>query len=103
MASNVTPPMNQVLVKRLLWVSSFLSYFVTHSVLAQTLGMTSARAAQENEICVEVIRSEMKSWYRNADKEQREAKDQREKDSAKEMNFKVFLVSVNGKDPVKTS
>ena len=41
----------------------------------------------------------MERWYRGYDKAEREAKEEWEKKSAKEMNFKVFLVSVNGEDP----
>jgi hypothetical protein len=57
------------------------------------------RAEQAENVYAAVRRSRMKRWCRGSDKAERESKEKWEKESAKEMNFKVFLVSVSDKDP----
>jgi hypothetical protein len=56
-------------------------------------------AKWEEDIYEAVIRIQMERWYQGYDKQVREAKEKWEVDSANEMNFQVFLVSINGKDP----
>lgn len=46
-----------------------------------------------------VIRYQMEGWYRGGDRSEAEARNQTEKTVAKVMNFKVFFVSINNKDP----
>jgi hypothetical protein len=67
--------------------------------LAQNRPTEIPNSNREDDIYEAVIRSQMERWYQGYDKQEREAKEKWEKDSAKEMNFEVFLVSINGKDP----
>ena len=68
-------------------------------VLAQNKPTEITNSKREEDIYEAVIRSQMERWYQGYEKQEREAKEKWEKDSAKKMNFKVFLVTINGKDP----
>jgi len=46
-----------------------------------------------------VIRHQMEGWVREGDKNQAAAKDKIERDVAARLNFRVFFISINGKDP----
>src|SRR5579872_2476598 len=53
----------------------------------------------EEDVYALVIRSQMEQWIADGDKSIAEAKDAREKAIARQLNFQVFFVSVNGRDP----
>jgi hypothetical protein len=59
----------------------------------------SAKLAAEDDIREVVLRYEMEGWYRGGDQSEKEAKTKTERVVAKELNFKIFFVSINGKDP----
>jgi hypothetical protein len=46
-----------------------------------------------------VIRCQMEDWIHGGDQSERHAKTATEKAVAKEMNFRIFFVSISGKDP----
>jgi hypothetical protein len=71
------------------------------SPIARCQGNAAAdnRAADEQEVRLVVIRNQMEEWIQGGDKSEAEAKDATEKSIAKELNFRVFFVSINGKDP----
>lgn len=48
---------------------------------------------------VTIIRKQMEDWIKNADKDEADAKDEDDKAIARRLNFKVFFVSIEGKDP----
>jgi hypothetical protein len=57
------------------------------------------KRAAEEDICEAVIRKQMEDWYRNADKSEAAARGTTGEATAKRMNFKIFFVSTDGKDP----
>lgn len=59
----------------------------------------ATRGRQEDDIREAVIRYQMEGWMRDGDKNEKEAKDARDKLIAKQLNSRIFFVSVNGKDP----
>lgn len=61
----------------------------------------AAAISQEDAIRETVIRYEMEGWIQGSNQNARLAKTAIEKAVAKEMNFKVFFVSINGKDPTE--
>jgi hypothetical protein len=80
-----------VLLSSLSWLSSGAS--------AQKSGDAARRVADEENIHEAVIRKQMEEWFQGGDKSEAEAKDPTEKAIAEELNFKVFFVSIDGKDP----
>jgi hypothetical protein len=66
---------------------------------AQDAPDTAKHAAQEEEIRGAVIRYQMEGWARDGDNNERDAKDKRDKAIAKQLNSRIFFVSINGKDP----
>lgn len=71
----------------------------TQLTWSQSSGLADTKTADEREIYTTVIRSQMEQWIRNADEEEAEAKEEGQKAEAKRMNFRVFFVSIKGKDP----
>jgi len=61
-----------------------------------------SRPSAEEEIREVVFRKEMLDWIHSADKAEAEAKTKSQKTAAPSLDFKVFLVSVDGKDPSDT-
>jgi hypothetical protein len=59
----------------------------------------SKRAFQEAAIREAVIRYQMAAWVRQGDKNEKEGKNERDRALAKQLNFRVFFVSIGGKDP----
>src|ERR1051326_1046291 len=55
--------------------------------------------SDEVDIRVAVLRYQMLGWAQRGDESEKRAKTAIEKSVAKEMNFKVFFVSINEKDP----
>lgn len=41
----------------------------------------------------------MEQWIHDGDKSEAEAKDERDKSIARSLNFRIFFVEINGKDP----
>lgn len=62
-------------------------------------GDAARRAADETDIHETVIRKQMEDWFQGGDKSVAEAKDPTDKAIAEELNFKIFFVSIGGKDP----
>jgi hypothetical protein len=59
----------------------------------------SQKAKDEQNIREVVIRQQMEEWIKGGDKSESEAKDKSEKAIAKMLNFKIFFISIDGKDP----
>jgi hypothetical protein len=57
------------------------------------------KTADEQNILAAVIRRQMEEWVRSSDKGEAEAKNKIEREVAGGLNFKVFFISLNGKDP----
>jgi hypothetical protein len=77
--------------------------FVTSTLVpvetsAQTQTDPSARTAQEDSIRETVLRYQMEGWANDGDKNEREAKDQQERNIARQLNSRVYFLSVNGKE-----
>lgn len=73
--------------------------FAAAHARAQGTAGTGSHAAQERDIREAVIRYQMEEWARQGDKNEGEVKNKRDKAIAKQLNFRVFFVSINGKDP----
>src|SRR5882672_7730588 len=58
-----------------------------------------ARPADEQDIYAVVIRHQMEEWGSEGDKNEAGAKTSSDTSIAKGLNFKIFFVSINGKDP----
>jgi hypothetical protein len=84
---------------RLITVVLTVSVFVVSSARGQGAADAARHAAEENDIRDAVIRYQMEEWARQGDKNERDVKDKRDKAVAKQLNFRVFFVSINGKDP----
>jgi hypothetical protein len=77
-----------------------LSFFTLYaSGLDYAQSESANRKAQELEIRAAVIRHQMEEWWRNMDAYESHAKERWEKQTAKEENYKIYFVSLNGKDP----
>jgi archaellum component FlaF (FlaF/FlaG flagellin family) len=74
-------------------------FFLLRAASGQTAPSAGTRAADEEDIREVVIRKQMEDWYRSGDKSVATAKDKTEKEVAEHLNFKIFFVSVSGKDP----
>lgn len=70
-------------------------------LISQTIGMGEARRSDEAAIHALILRNQMEWWYRRADKNEADAKENWQKESAKALNFRVFFVSLAGTDPSK--
>jgi hypothetical protein len=57
------------------------------------------RLADEQDIYAAVIRHQMQNWVSRGDKSEAETKTTSDRSIAKRLNFKIFFVSINGKDP----
>jgi hypothetical protein len=68
-------------------------------VLAQSPNDIAIRAAAEDDIREIVLRRQMTEWAHEGDKSQQEAKSESEKQIANDLNFAVFFISVEEKDP----
>lgn len=55
--------------------------------------------ASEDDIREAVLRYQMEGWTTNADAGEREATDKTDKEIAARLNFHVFFISINEKDP----
>jgi len=60
---------------------------------------TDRKAADEQDILASVIRYQMEEWVREGDKNQADAKTKSDRSIASALNFRVFFISLNGKDP----
>lgn len=79
-------------------VLAFLFLFSSLSN-CQNNAVPQQRANDEQEIREVVIRKQMVDWIAGADKAETEAKGRTDKAIAKMLNFKIFFISINGKDP----
>jgi hypothetical protein len=68
-------------------------------VRAQAPADGTARAAAETGIRAAVLRYQMENWWLDGEQNERLAKTPDDKNAAKDKNFQVFFVSINGKDP----
>ena len=59
----------------------------------------SAASSEEETIREAMVRYQMQGWIEGGRQSEKRAKTAAEKAVAREMNFKVFFVSINGKDP----
>ena len=74
--------------------------FLFSSVLTcQKDTIRQQRAKDEQDIREVVIRKQIEDWIKGGDKAEPEAKDRTEKAVAKMLNFKIFFISINEKDP----
>jgi hypothetical protein len=60
---------------------------------------TDTQLADEQDICAVVIRHQMEEWVREGEKNAAEAKTEDDKAIAQRLNFEIFFVSIEGKDP----
>lgn len=63
------------------------------------IGAQESKSAQEDDIREAVLRFQMQNWIRDAEKDIAEASDSADKEIAENLNFKVFFISINEKDP----
>jgi len=78
-------------------VSAFVFAFSTGPLQSQDRG--TEHKADEQDIFALVIRNQMESWIRGGDKSEAEAKNDSDKRIANSLNFRVFFISIKGKDP----
>ena len=76
-----------------------LILLITSFVTCQTVSAANRRLADEQDIREAVIRKQTEDWIKGGDKDEAQAKDADEKAIAKMLNFKIFFVSINDKDP----
>jgi hypothetical protein len=57
------------------------------------------KVGDEQDVYAAVIRHQMEEWVKQGEKSVAEAKDEDEKLIAKRLNFEIFFVSIEGKDP----
>jgi hypothetical protein len=67
--------------------------------LAQDRSPVSGRGTQEDDIRAAVIRYQMLKWIGDIEKDEREAKNDADRQAAKEYSFQIFFISINDKDP----
>jgi hypothetical protein len=79
-------------------VSAFVLLFSSF-LNCQNGAFPQQKAKDEQNIREVVIRQQMEEWIKSGDKNEAEAKDKSEKAIAKMLNFRIFFVSVNGRDP----
>jgi hypothetical protein len=65
---------------------------------AQTQGKKS-QTEQEDDIREAVLQKLMQDWVRDLDKDEAEAKNAADKESARHYNFRIFFIEINEKDP----
>jgi hypothetical protein len=68
-------------------------------VYGQSKAESANRYVQESQIREAVIRFQMEDWWRSMDKYKGEARKDWEKETAKQLNYKIYFISINGKDP----
>jgi hypothetical protein len=77
-----------------------VAVFAVCTLFATTLFAKNPRTlAAEDDIREAVLRFQMTGWAEESDKSVTAAKDETGKAIAKELNFKVFFISINGGDP----
>jgi hypothetical protein len=57
------------------------------------------KLADKQDIYAAVIRHQMEEWVKSGEKNEAEAKTEEDKSVAQRLNFEIFFVSVEGKDP----
>jgi hypothetical protein len=57
------------------------------------------RSADEQDILAVVIRHEMEEWVHQGDKNEAEAKTKSDQSIAQTLNYRIFFISIKGKDP----
>jgi len=57
------------------------------------------RSTEEQDIREAVLRKQMEDWIKSGDKAEAEAKEETEKAIARMLNFRIFFISINDKDP----
>lgn len=57
------------------------------------------RAAQEDEIRAAVLRYQMLRWSTQGDRAELEARNESERRLARELNYRIYFISINGRDP----
>lgn len=60
---------------------------------------TETKEVDEQDIFAIVIRNQMEEWYKSGDKNEVEAKTKIDREVSKNLNFRIFFVSIDGKDP----
>ncbi len=83
---------------RLILVCVFL-FVSSRIVLSKDSAHLDVRTTDEQEIYAVVIRSQMEQWIRSAETNRAEAKEKWQRVTAEKLNFGVFFVSINRKDP----
>jgi hypothetical protein len=78
------------------WVASSSS---SHYVRAAQKERHKPRPAQEDDICEAVLQRLMNDWVRDLDKDEAQAKNASDKESAAYYNFKIFFIEIKEKDP----
>lgn len=66
---------------------------------SQNSPAVTGKSADEQEIYALVIRSQMQDWIRSGDDGEAEAKSKSDKAIATSLNFRIFFISINHKDP----
>jgi len=69
------------------------------SVPVRSQDRGAERKEEEQDIFALVIRNQMERWIQEGDKNEAEAKSDADKSIARSLNFRVFFVSIRGKDP----
>ena len=60
---------------------------------------SDTKVADEQDILAVVIRTQMEEWYKSGDKSEAESKTKIDRDVSKGLNFQIFFISIDGKDP----
>jgi len=76
-----------------------ISALLLSAIPAQSQDSETDRKAAEQDIFALVIRNQMENWIRDGDKSEAEAKSESDKAIAQHLNFKVFFIEIQGKDP----
>lgn len=69
------------------------------TALSQSASANGTKSADEQDIYAVVIRSHMEEWIKSGDKSEAEAKDASDRAIAQRLNFRIFFVEIDGKDP----
>jgi hypothetical protein len=69
------------------------------SAATQHTNTAKSREAIEEDIREVVLRSQMLDWIKEADKDEANAKDESERETAHSLNFRLFFVDVGKTDP----
>lgn len=76
----------------------FALFVCTTALIAQS-AKDKLRLATEDDIREVVLRYQMEAWAKGGDDGEKEAKDETEKAIAAHLNFPVFYISIDDKDP----